>query len=276
MKKSKRIGIVLLMSLFVTSAGTFAYFTDTATIEAGNSSTPLKLDITNGKISVQAAVGGGTTDFNWYYDPVDDSANGNSPDILGLGINKDYNASHTDNAVFSNNGILKRWKTGAPVIGVISNTRPGDGFSIGQILDNTGNNTDGKKGVEIINESTLTVKLKLVIDEINGYSTYKSLKDAGWKLYIDDSIITDEVSNADTESSGSLENLKANIEEVMTSKQILLPGTNTNIKINLRFPTYQNNDYMEGGTKSSQINDFDINKLIGVVATQENNPGWNQ
>lgn len=272
MKKTKRLLIAALMAIGVTGSSTLAYFTSEVDL-VGKDSTMLQLKITNGKINIASAYGSNSTEATWYYDPVDLSADGYSPDLLGLGADEKQGASALANANFIKAGSPKRWKKGAPVIGAITNARPGDGFSMGQILDATSGDELSEEnkadGVKITNNSNITIKITIDLKDKDGdkgeaaFAQYQMLTDAGWRVKVGD---TEIAVTADKDE--LLESLRA---ASLSSVTNLPNGQSTTLKMQVYLPKETGNDNQAKETFDGEYTDgFDITNIFVIKAVQEN------
>ena len=271
MKKTKRLLIAALMAIGVTGSSTLAYFTSEVDL-VGKDSTMLQLKITNGKVNIAAAYGSDSTEATWYYDPVDVTADGCSPDLLGLGANKSVGASDLLNANFVTAGSTNRWKKGAPVIGAITNARPGDGFSMGQILDATSGDKLSEEnkadGVKIINNSNITIKITIDLKDKAGdageaaFAQYKMLTDAGWRV---------KVGNTEIAVAANKEDLLSALQAALSSVTSLSNGQSTTLKMQVYLPKETGNDNQAKETFNGEYKDgFDIRNIFVIKAVQEN------
>ena len=268
MKKTKRLLIAALMAIAVTGSSTLAYFTSEVDL-VGKEGTMLQLKITNGKVNIASAYGSNSTEATWYYDPVDISEDGCSPDLLGLGKKGNEGASDASNANFITAGSPNRWKKGAPVIGAITNARPGDGFSMGQILDATSGAalSEGDKvdGVKITNNSNITIKITIDLKDKSGdagaaaFAQYKMLTDAGWRVKVGDT----EIAVVDNK-----EQLLSKLQEALSSVTSLSNGGSTTLKMQVYLPLATGNDKQESTTSGGT--GFDITNMFVIKAVQEN------
>lgn len=171
---------------------------------------------------------------------------------------------------------------GDKVVSKISYARPGDAFVLGDAADGEAN-----KGLEIVNESNLTTKIGIkskAYDDSEALEQIKALNDAGWKVYMKVNVI---------DSTGSVVTVGApntnkweDYTEVLGDEALdntfqvgnLTPGQSLQIKMRVELPLLTTNEYQEltNGGSGAGVSGFDITKLFDVVATQENNPGWNQ
>ena len=271
MKKTKRLLIAALMAIAVTGSSTLAYFTSEVDL-VGKEGTMLQLKITNGKVNIASAYGSNSTEATWYYDPVDLTADGCSPDLLGLGADGNKGASDPSNVNFITAGSPNRWKKGAPVIGAIKNARPGDGFSMGQILDATSgaeltveNKVDG---VKITNNSNITIKITIDLKDKSGdagaaaFAQYKMLTDAGWRVKVGDTEIA---------VAANKEQLLSALQAALSSVTSLSNGQSTTLKMQVYLPVGTGNDKQEQETfDGTYTTGFDITNIFVIKAVQEN------
>lgn len=275
MKKTKRLLIAALMAIGVTGSSTLAYFTSEVDL-VGKEGTMLQLKITNGKVNIASAYGSNSTEATWYYDPVDISEDGCSPDLLGLGKkgnNGNEGASDASNANFITAGSPNRWKKGAPVIGAITNARPGDGFSMGQILDATSGDELSEEnkadGVKITNNSNITIKITIDLKDKSGdagaaaFAQYKMLTDAGWRVKVGDT---------DIAVAANKEQLLSELQAALSSVTSLSNGQSTTLKMQVYLPVETGNDKQEKETfdDGEYTDGFDITNIFVIKAVQEN------
>ena len=179
---------------------------------------------------------------------------------------------------------IDRLKIGTKVPSKVTFARPGDAFVLGYVDDTT---TPEIAGVEIVNKSNLTTKIGVGLNpgakgdyaevkaeiaklNANGWRAYIRIIDASTKKGIGDygdwTEITDDVAKTDK------------ICEVAT----VAPNTGVNPLIQLRveLPLLTDNSKQNlttgQSTSDGTAGTFDITSLFEIVATQENNPGWNQ
>ena len=271
MKKTKRLLIAALMAIGVTGSSTLAYFTSEVDL-VGKKGTMLQLKITNGKVNIESAYGSNSTKATWYYDPVDSTPDGCSPDLLGLGADANKGASAPANAKFITEGSPNRWKKGAPVIGAITNARPGDGFSMGQILDVTSGDelSEGDKadGVKITNNSNITIKITIDLKDKDGdkgeaaFAQYKMLTDAGWRVKVGDTEIAVAANKKD---------LLSALQAALSSVTSLSNGGDTTLKMQVYLPVGTGNDKQKKETvDGTYTTGFDIRNIFVIKAVQEN------
>ena len=271
MKKTKRLLIAALMAIGVTGSSTLAYFTSEVDL-VGKEGTMLQLKITNGKVNIESAYGSNSTEATWYYDPVDSTPDGCSPDLLGLGADANKGASDALNTNFITEGSPNRWKKGAPVIGAITNARPGDGFSMGQILDATSGDELSEEnkadGVKITNNSNITIKITIDLKDKNGdsgaaaFAQYKMLTDAGWRVKVGDTEIA---------VAANKEDLLSALQAALSSVTSLSNGGSTTLKMQVYLPVDTGNDKQEKETfDDTYTTGFDITNMFVIKAVQEN------
>ena len=196
-----------------------------------------------------------------------------SPDILGLST--DENRSTT------------KAQVGDTVIGEISNARPGDALVLGNAADKT------KQGLKVVNNSNLTTNIRIrLVNTEDALNQFKSLINAGWQLYINSENVTKaintEISNESSNTEAKIAKVNETFQKVYTSVK---PGTSTSTAIGsnttngeeatfavrLELPLATTNLYQEKTTTETGLNaGFDIRNIFEIVATQDNNPGWNE
>lgn len=273
MNNKKRLLIVGIGLLITTTASTYAFFNQSITLNKNSSAGDFALQISNGNVNVVAAVGDGSVSPTWSYDVARLSTSLATYGLFGLtdtnsdgkinDLDTDYVTKYVDvNRSMDIVGVTGegRKAIGAEVTGNISNARPGDALSVGQ----AGTANDG---IAVTNSSSLTVKVKVEIDNTKE-DEIKYLDQAGWLFYINDVQVND--------GSGTL-NLAAVQTALDAYTTVLEPGAvmPSKIKVRLELPlitgnSYQNKSVGTGGTASS----FDVSTLFIITATQENNPGW--
>lgn len=268
MEKKKRILISCLMALAVTASSSYAYFTKEENI-AGSSTSTMGIKITNGQISISAAIKDADANTPWVYDVARISgeslygaggkysdlnafiAANRSPDITINGV-----SPNTSNGSLVGSENFYRMNIGTKVDGEVTRARPGDAFVLGS-FNGSG---DFVGGLVIKNTSNLRVKVKLVPKDASSQTSLQELLDGGWKLYIDGNpiAVSDLSSSTFAIELGSIEAAAVTNAKVI---RLELPPTTDN--------TYQNKSI-------STSTGFDINNIFKIVATQENNPGWDE
>ena len=271
MKKGKRLLIAGLLGIAVTGASTLAYFTSTATVTANDSQAPLALNITNGKVEVTAGIGDGATTPTWSYDVARLST---SVETYGLySVTDKADTKYVENYIDKNRSMDiigfdttgdegGRRKIGAKLTGAITNARPGDAIVLGDA-------TGADEGIKIENKSTLTVKVRVLAktDDQTTIDTINYLASAGWVMYVN------EVATPIT----TPEQLQTALDSAVVT---LAPGTKSDnpIKVRLELPLLTDNT-LQGDSVGADGTDaalFDISTLFTIMATQENNPGWDE
>lgn len=269
MKRNKRILISCLMALAVTASSSYAYFTKTEDI-AGSSTSTMGIQITNGQINISSSVKDADAATPWVYDVARVSG-----ESLYTGASKKYNdlsdfikanrspdvtingvVPGATNGTQENGENFYRINIGTKVNGAVTKARPGDAFVLGS-FDNLGN---FKGGLVIENKSNLRIKVKLVPKDSTAQASLQELLDAGWKLYVDSSPIL----LSDVTGSGSAIDLGSIAASEVTNAKV----------IRLELPPTTDNNYENESISTST--GFDINNLFQIVATQENNPGWDK
>lgn len=182
---------------------------------------------------------------------------------------------------------LKRTVLGASVLGNIFYARPGDAFALGFSKD--GNTNITTAGITIDNQSNLTTKIGIRLNPSNdnGLAT-KAQLDAmnanGWKVYVkvinplatptanvgvspytDWTEITSDTFDNSAELTCAVATVKPGEAAPIIQLRVELPLTTVNY--------YQDRST---GNDTNGNTDFDITNLFEIVATQENNPGWNE
>ena len=175
---------------------------------------------------------------------------------------------------------------GEAVAAEIVNARPGDAFVLGGAGNVTGDITTA--GITIDNKSNLTTKIGIRLNKGNddGAAT-KAQLDAmnanGWKVYIkvtnpldsDAGIVPfAEWTEVDSTTFGTLAD-----DDLTCLVSTVAPGQAApTIQMRVELPLTRVNDYQEKQTGDGVVGstDFDLTNLFEIVATQENNPGWNE
>lgn len=270
MKKGKRLLIAGLLGIAVTGASTLAYFTSTATVTANDGQAPLALNITNGKVEVTAGIGDGATTPTWSYDVARLST---SVETYGLySVTDEADTKYVENYIDKNRSMDiigfdttvdegGRRKIGAKLTGAITNARPGDAIVLGDA-------TGADEGIKIENKSTLTVKVRVLAKtDQTTIDTINYLASAGWVMYV----------NGVATPITTPEQLQTALDLAVIT---LAPGAKSNnpIKVRLELPLLTDNT-LQGdsvGADGTVAASFDISTLFTIMATQENNPGWNE
>lgn len=202
-----------------------------------------------------------------------------------------YTTNSFDAADYDKDSDVNRLKIGTKIPNKVTFARPGDAFVLGYVDDTT---KPEDAGVEIVNKSNLTTKIGVGLNPgaAGDYAEVKAevakLNANGWKVYvrvIDATTKKGIGTYADwKEITNGLGTATDGICEVAT----VAPGTGVNPLIQLRveLPLLTNNNYQDlttgetgkddDGNKLGTPGTFDITSLFEIVATQENNPGWNQ
>lgn len=181
---------------------------------------------------------------------------------------------------------LTRTVLGAPVKGDIVYARPGDAFALGGSKD--GNTDITTAGITIDNKSNLTTKIGVRLNQgdDNGATTKAQLKkmaDNGWKVYVK---VINPISTPANAGISPYDDWKE-ISETLFNDDDTLTCAVATVKPNQAAPTIQlrvelplttKNYYQNRSTGNVDAGsvDFDIANLFEIVATQENNPGWNE
>ncbi|CDM67290.1 hypothetical protein CM240_0111 [Clostridium bornimense] len=246
MKKKKVLAGILGVVMVAGVATSFAYFTGKNDgIGNGANGKLQKIQITNGNVVVKAEVeNNGASDFQWSYDVAKHS---------GATVEKD--ASPDINAVNKtpdSNGI-ERAVIGSPVTTPVQFTRPGDALVLGV----PGKNGE-ESGLRLINESNLTVKMQLVVkNDAAAKAELDKLTAAGWELYVNDAKV-----DLTSESAVDL--------------GVVAKGGEKNVDVRFELPLLTGNTKQDKSTASTADAGFDLNSIVELQATQENNPGWSE
>ena len=301
-KKSRKVVAALLIGATVCASGTFAYFNskvDLGQIAANNAGTQKTLDITNGKVKVSGNIGGtGIADLAkvWTYDvarlsTTDDVAALYKADlsVSGSGKIKAINADEDVAAYITKNqspdilGVgnitanrTTRAAIGDPVTGRITLARPGDAFVLGTAVSS---GADTNTGLEVLNASTLTTKVNIVVKDDAGKDAATTeltkLFAGGWKLY----------AAIDTKKSGAAYTDNAYTEIDTIDKLISLapatlnPGESVKIRLRVELPLVTDNSKQDptrtkNNAETVAPTEVDLMKLFDIKVTQENNPGY--
>jgi len=207
-----------------------------------------------------------------------------SPDITGFDTNNVvYTTKAADgNITVSNSevtGYVKRTNVGAKLTGAIANARPGDAIVLGNASDLE------QQGLVINNKSNLTTNIRIrVKNDPEALKEFKLLKKAGWVLYINNVNITKMLGDTDP----TIDSINAQIEKIYTSvpantdvsewkaAETVENNLKNRFTVRLELPLATTNTYQESKTEDGGKTFFDIRNIFEVVATQENNPGWNE
>ncbi|CDM67312.1 hypothetical protein CM240_0133 [Clostridium bornimense] len=271
MRKKKVIVLLLGVIMIIGIATSFAYFINkTNNITDSEGETLQKIQITNGKVEVTAqATNDGTVAHDWSYDVVRKSNAALPTDATELKEyeRKNANPDITGVAKTTYDGDtsgLERATIGAPFTdNNIQYTRPGDAIVLGTT------NEAGQTGLLITNNSNITIKAQLNVANNEAATTeVTKLKNAGWKLYVNDAEV-----NMENLASGAQVDLTtlASSKSQLVSVRLELPLTTKNSYEKSVDGTATTVDY-QGGT----VTDLNISNLFEIRATQENNPGWNE
>lgn len=176
--------------------------------------------------------------------------------------------------------VTNRAKIGTGVAGAITQARPGDAFALGGAIDGQ---DITESGIEIVNNSNLTTKVGIGLNT-NDLDNVKAQLDAmnanGWKVYI-------KVSGVDAGSTNPyadwIEINSAFVDggtDTICQIASVKPGdSNPILQMRVELPLLTQNDQQKKSTGeglTGGLSDFDIANMFEIVATQENNPGWNQ
>lgn len=254
----KRIGALLIgATLLVGALGSFAYFTSKTSIGGrGDDGLLQKLEIQNGKVVITAEVANKTEALSdWTYDVAKLSTTEDDNDAVAFENrhrSPDINAETKEET----EDKIMRATIGSALPTDIKFTRPGDAIVLGTAKSGS---TD-VDGLQITNESNLTIRVRLKVkDSKKAEAQLDAMNKAGWVLYINGTEV-------------SFENLENGID-------LGIVGANDSITpVDIRFElpiiagnTYQNDIAAGGDTGALNLND-----LIEIQATQENNHNWEQ
>ena len=267
----KRIGALLIgATLLVGALGSFAYFTSKTSIGGrGTGELLQKLQIQNGQVVITAEVanmGQGLSD--WTYDVAKLSSDTNSEQE---GIQYPGNSTVTNfenrhrspdiNVEDNQKEIVDGEEFSRAVIGAklpenITYTRPGDAIVLGTAK--SGSTDVG--GLQITNNSNLTIRVRLKVKNLDSAKTQlEAMNEAGWKLYIDGAEV-------------SLNDLNGGIDLGIVGAS----GTIGSVDIRFELPIDAENDYQNDIAAGGTTGGLNLNDLIEIQATQENNHAWEQ
>lgn len=206
-----------------------------------------------------------------------------------------------DNAVAAQSaGVLKRTtraKVGTGVTGAIINARPGDAFALGAVKDDNNDIDMDVAGITIDNQSNLTTKIGIRLkpdDDGNYTETIKQIKSMnanGWKVYIKVIDPTNsnagispfaewtEITEASFTPSGSDPNPLVDSKYTCAVTNVAPGQAAPTVQMRVELPLDTVNYYQDrqtGNGVAGLYTDFDLTNLFEIVATQENNPGWNE
>ena len=140
-----------------------------------------------------------------------------------------------------------------------------------------------ESGIEIVNKSNLTTKVGIGLNT-NDLDNVKAQLDAmnanGWKVYIKvsgvDASSTNPYADWTEINSAFVDGGTDTICQIASVK----PGdSNPILQMRVELPLLTQNDQQKKSTGeglTGGLSDFDIANMFEIVATQENNPGWNQ
>lgn len=244
MKRKKVLAGILGAVMVAGVATSFAYFTGKNDgIGDGANGKLQKIQITNGNVVVKAEVdNNGADEFQWSYDVAKHSGataeTDASPDINAVKKAKDAND-------------IERAVIGSPVKTPVQFTRPGDALVLGVPGEN-----GEEAGLVLKNESNLTVKMQLVVkQDEKAQAELKKLTDAGWELYVN--------------------NKKVDLSKVQTvDLGVVAKNGEKNVDVRFELPLLTGNTKQNASTSTTADEGFDLNNIVELQATQENNPGW--
>lgn len=254
----KRIGALLIgATLLVGALGSFAYFTSKTSIGGrGNDGLLQQLEIQNGRVVITAEVanaGQGLSD--WTYDVAKLSTDKDEADVVGF---ENIHRSPDINAVTKSEvePDIYRAVIGSKLPDKIEFTRPGDAI----VLGTAESGKDNVGGLVITNDSNLTIRVRLKVkNSEEAKKQLQAMNDAGWTLYINGESI-------------SFENLENGLELGF----IAANGKIDPVDIRFELPLDINNEYQEKIAAGENNGALNLNDLIEIQATQENNLDWEQ
>lgn len=221
-----------------------------------------------------------------------------SPDIAYIAsvtsgsivADQEYKLTGTD--VTINGTTLQRANIGAKVLGKVINARPGDAFVLGGADLNDPTKIDST-GITIDNQSNLTTKIGIRLNKgsDNGAAVKAQLNSMlanGWKVYVKvtnplstpankgidpysdwTQITADSFDSADDTLTCAVATVEPGDAAPTLQMRVELPLIETGNQ-------YQDLSTGNGLTGNAGTDAFDITNMFEIVATQENNPGWNE
>ena len=254
----KRIGALLIgATLLVGALGSFAYFTGRTNVIGGSDKGKLqKLTITNGKVVVSGKVtNNGINELDWSYDVAKLSTNEDDTDIVAFENrhrSPDINAETKEET----EDKIMRATIGSALPTDIKFTRPGDAI----VLGTAKSGSTGVGGLQITNESNLTIRVRLKVkDSKKAEAQLDAMNKAGWVLYINGNEI-------------KLDKLEDGINlGIIAGGEEIDP-----VDIRFELPITAGNTYQEAIAAGGITESLNLNDLIEIQATQENNHNWEQ
>ena len=263
----KRIGALLIgATLLVGALGSFAYFTSKTGI-AGNAGEGelQKLNITNGKVVITAKVADGENiDYDWTYDVARLSTTEDGTTSETITAFEDRHRSPDINVADDDKGDvndLSRAVIGAALPATVQFTRPGDAVVLGTAKVGG----EEANGLIIQNDSNLTIKVRLIIKDTDAdkdgiqNTQIEAMKAAGWKMYIN---------NENVDLSALTDGINLGV--------VGPGGTMPEVDIRFELPIDAGNEYQNAIAAGTGNSALDLNQLIEIQATQENNTSWEQ
>lgn len=184
--------------------------------------------------------------------------------------------------------VDKRAEIGEAVAGAIVNARPGDAFALGGAGTPSGDIVTA--GITIDNKSNLTTKIGIRINKEKTDEVKKQLDSMnanGWKVYIKViNPLSKPTANEGIAPYADWTEIKSdsfNPDDNFTcAVSTVKPGQAApTIQMRVELPLKTENEYQGLSTGNNLsgaggTNEFNIANMFEVVATQENNPGWNE
>lgn len=254
----KRIGALLIgATLLVGALGSFAYFTSKTSIGGrGNDGLLQQLEIQNGRVVITAEVANiGQALSDWTYDVAKLSTEEDDDNVVAFENrhrSPDINAETKE----STEDKIERATIGSALPTEIYFTRPGDAIVLGTAESGT---TD-VGGLKITNNSNLTIKIRLKVKDLESAKTQlEAMNKAGWVLYINGNEI-------------KLDKLEDGINlGIIAGGEEIDP-----VDIRFELPITAGNTYQEAIAAGGITESLNLNDLIEIQATQENNHDWEQ
>lgn len=187
-----------------------------------------------------------------------------SPDITGFDFTRPTGEGVTIDQ--------QRLAIGTDLTGAVTKARPGDAIVLGKAAADGSTTTTG---ITIVNDSNITCKARIQLADPTDSSAsvvkeLKALKEAGWVMYLNDTLIKFDNIEATDEGIDQINKILAN-QAVELAK-----GTSQTINMRFELPLLRDNAYQNKDNSSGPTGEaFNLSKLLQVTVTQENNPGWN-
>ena len=229
--------------------------TDDATLNT------LKQNLADAQSTLQSKITGGATDVTAEQQAVDDAQ---------LALDNAMATLRTDGRAVIGTGVAE----------AITQARPGDAFALGGGIEGQDPTVSG---IEIVNKSNLTTKIGIGLNSAdldNVKAQLNAMNANGWKVYI-------KVSGVDAASTNPYADwteineafVNAGTDTICQIASVKPGDSNPVLQMRVELPLLTENDQQNKSTGQGVTGaptDFDIANMFEIVATQENNPGWNQ